>query len=114
MPSGVFSGTPPFGRSCSVGDRNEFRGAAKRAGTVARACVSFRLNDRSPKMRTDVWDVWSRRNARHMGQVRFHPRCRKYCFFPSSGTVIEANSFRSISDFIESETEKHWKGKRAF
>jgi len=76
--------------------------------------VSFHLNDRSPKSKTDTWEVWSRhRNARHMGQVRFHPRCRKYCFFPSSGTVMEANSFRSIAEFIESETEK-WQGKRAF
>jgi hypothetical protein len=88
---------------------------SERAGTVARACVSFRPNDRSPKKKTDTWEVWSlRRNARHMGQVRWHSRCRKYCFFPSSGTAMEADSFRSIAEFIESETEKHWKGKRAF
>jgi hypothetical protein len=86
-------------------------------GRRRKPCVSFRPNDRSPKMRTetDTWEVWSvSRNARHMGQVRWHSRCRKYCFFPSSGTVMEANSFGSIAEFIELETEKHWKGKRAF
>jgi len=83
-------------------------------GAVRKHSVSFQLNDRSPKKKTDTWEVWSLRYARHMGQVRWHSRCRKYCFFPSSGTVMEAESFRSISDFIEAETEKHWKGKRAF
>ena len=81
---------------------------------VARACVSFRLSDRSPKKKTETWEVWSLRDARHVGQVRWRSWRRAYCFFPSSRTALEPDYLRAIAELVESETEKHRKGKRAF
>ena len=78
----------------------------------AKACLGFWRNDRSPKKKTDSWEVWGLTDARHIGQVRWHSR--KYCFFPASGTRMEQDHLRSVAEFIESETVKHRKGKRAF
>jgi hypothetical protein len=78
----------------------------------AKACVSFCRNDRSPKKKTDSWQVWGLTDAKHIGQVRWHSR--KYCFFPASGIALDQDRLRSISELVESATEKHRKGKRAF
>jgi hypothetical protein len=78
----------------------------------AKACVSFRRNDHSPKKKTDSWEVWSLGDARYIGQVRWYSR--KYCFFPASGIALDQDCLRSIAELVESETEKHRKGKRAF
>ena len=80
----------------------------------AKACVSFWLNDRASTKKTDSWETWSLGDARHIGQVRWHSRWRRYCFFSSSGIALNHACLRSIAQFVESETEKHRKGKRAF
>jgi hypothetical protein len=80
----------------------------------AKACVSFWHNDREQGKKTDSWEVWALSDASHIGQVRWHSRWREYCFFPSSGIAMEQDFLRSIAQFVESETEKHRKGKRAF
>jgi hypothetical protein len=76
--------------------------------------VSFRLNDRRLKAKTDTWEVWSLGDASYIGQVRWLAGRRKYCFFPSSGIAMEQDGLRSIAEFVESETEKKRKGMRAF
>lgn len=76
--------------------------------------ISFSLNDRSSKKKTDTWEVWRLDEASHVGQVRWESPRRKYCFFPSSGTAWDEDCLRTIAEFIESETEKKRKGKRAF
>ena len=80
----------------------------------AKACVSFWLNDRRLKAKTDTWEAWGLDRASHIGQIRWLPRLRKYCFFPSSGIALDQDRLRSIAEFVESETAKHRKGKRAF
>lgn len=82
------------------------------AEIITNACVSFRLNDRSPEKKSDTFEVWRLRDAIHLGQVRWHSR--KYCFFPTGGVAFDADCLQSIGRFVEYETEKHRKGKRAF
>ena len=76
--------------------------------------ISFRLNDRRLKAKTDTWEVWSLGDASYIGQVRWHSPWRKYCFFPSSAIAMESDCLRSIAEFVDRESEKHRKGKRAF
>jgi hypothetical protein len=87
---------------------------SRKEEALAAASVSFSRNDRSPERKTDVWEVWGLRDARHVGQVRWHPPSRKYCFFPASGIAVDPDCLRSIAGFIERETVAHQKGKRAF
>jgi hypothetical protein len=81
---------------------------------VAKACVSFWLNDRSPKRKTATWEVWALQGAAHIGQVRWFSQWRRYGFFPTSRTVLDADDLRSIAQFVEAESEAHRKGRRAF
>lgn len=89
-------------------------GEGRGGAGVTRVWISFRLNDRAPKHKTDTWEVWSLDEASHIGQVRWYAPWRKYGFFPSSYTVWEQDCLRFIAEFIEQETEKHRKGRRAF
>lgn len=79
-----------------------------------RVWISFKLNDRRSDRKTDTWEVWSLDEASHVGQVRWYSPWRKYCFFPSHETVFEQDCLRFIAEFVEKETVKHRKGKRAF
>jgi hypothetical protein len=81
---------------------------------MTRVWISFKLNDRRLKAKTDTWEVWSLDEASHIGSVRWYSPWRKYCFFPSHETVWEQDCLRHIAEFIESETAKHRKGKRSF
>ena len=81
---------------------------------AAKVPISFSLNDRSPEKKTDAWEVWRLDRARHVGQVRWNSPQRKYCFFPASGTAWDEDLLRFVAEFIEAETVKHRKGKRAF
>jgi hypothetical protein len=82
---------------------------------MSKIWVSFKLNDRKLKAKTDTWDVWSLDEASHLGQVRWYGPWRKYCFFPGAATtVFEQDCLRHIAEFIESETTKHRKGRRSF
>jgi hypothetical protein len=78
----------------------------------AKACLSFSRNNRSRKTKTGSWEVWDLTDARHIGQVRWYSRT--YCFFPASGIALDQDRLRSIAELVESETEKHRKGKRSF
>ncbi len=81
---------------------------------AATAPVSFRRNDRAREKKTDSWEVWSLRDARHVGRVRWQSQRRRYCFFASAGSALDRDCLIAIGEFIESETAKHRKGKRAF
>jgi hypothetical protein len=81
---------------------------------MARLWISFKINERQLKAKTDTWEVWSLDEASHIGQVRWYSPWRKYSFFPASETVWEQDCLRNIAEFIEAETSKHRKGRRAF
>ncbi|MBZ5700289.1 MAG: hypothetical protein LAN84_00420 [Acidobacteriia bacterium] len=90
---------------------------------MTRVWISFKLNDRRLKAKTDTWEVWSldvvevlherTDEVSHLGQIRWYSGWRKYCFFPAAQIVFEQDCLRHIADFIESETAKHRKGRRA-
>jgi hypothetical protein len=101
------------GDAATVNSRDTGDATPARDASV-KACVSFSRNDRSPERKTDVWEAWSLRDAKHIGQVRWHSSARGYCFSPSSGIALYPDCLRSIAAFVESETEMHRKGKRAF
>jgi hypothetical protein len=77
--------------------------------------VSFQLEDRRPGRKTDTWQVWSLKEPpAHLGVVKWYATWRKYAFFPTSQTLYEQDCLRDIAAFIEDETAKHRKGRRAF
>lgn len=78
--------------------------------------VSFQLEEpRRVGRKTDLWHVWSLNSPpRHLGVVSWFSAWRKYAFYPSSSTIFEQDCLRDLATFIEEETTKHRKGRRAF
>lgn len=77
--------------------------------------VSFQIEDRRRGAKTDVWHVWSLKlPAAHLGIVKWFPTWRRYAFFPGAETLFDGTCLRDIAAFVESETEKQRKGRRAF
>lgn len=77
--------------------------------------ISFRLKERKTGAKTDVWDVWSLKlPPAYLGTVKWFSRWRKYAFFAARDRIFEQDCLRDLAEFVESETEKHRKGRRAF
>lgn len=76
--------------------------------------VSFQVEDRRLGAKTDVWHVWSLQNPKHLGLVKWFAAWRRYAFFPAPETIFEQDCLRDIAAFIEAETTKQRKGRRAF
>jgi len=55
--------------------------------------------------KTLIWRVESR-DAPYvkLGEVRFYPQWRKYCFFPADRTLFEPDCLRDIAQFCEDKT----------
>lgn len=81
---------------------------------MTRVWIRFHLNERPANRKTDTWEIWSLDEASHIGQIRWYAPWRKYCFFPASQSVWEQDCLRFVAEFVEAETVKHRKGKRAF
>lgn len=76
--------------------------------------VSFQLEERRFGAKTDLWYVWSLKEpAAHLGVVKWFGAWRKYAFFPAVQTLFEQDCLRDIAEFIEQETVKQRKGRRA-
>lgn len=79
--------------------------------------VSFQLEERKRGAKTDVWHVWSIKEApmtAHLGIVKWFAPWRKYAFFPAEQTLYEQDCLRDLAEFVEVETVKQRKGRRAF
>jgi hypothetical protein len=76
--------------------------------------INCTLTDRPAKRKTEVWAVWALQGGTYLGEVRWFSRWRKYSFMPARDTVFEQDCLRDLAEFIEAETAKRRKGKRAF
>ncbi|MGH9747260.1 MAG: hypothetical protein ACRD59_14280 [Candidatus Acidiferrales bacterium] len=75
--------------------------------------INFQLEHRARGRKTDVWHVWSLDGRHHLGSVRWFSPWRKYSFWPARDTVFEQDCLRDLAAFIEAETVKQRKGRRA-
>ena len=61
---------------------------------------------------TRRWDVRSKEDA-NLGEIKWYPPWRKYCFFPAVSTLYEQVCLREIAEFIEQETAAHKAARKA-
>ena len=61
--------------------------------------------------KTRIFMVNSTESGDLLGQVRWYAPWRKYCFYPTQGTIFEQVCMRDLSDFIETKTKEHKKVK---
>jgi len=58
--------------------------------------------------KTSVWNIISNLHGYNLGQVKWNPRWRQYCFFPDDVTVFNSDCLKSITSFIEKLNKEHW------
>jgi len=57
--------------------------------------------DLTPSRRkTQIWACRHVGNEISLGEVRWHPPWRQYCFFPQDQTIYASSCLRDIQDFI--------------
>lgn len=57
--------------------------------------------------KTSVWEIRSKQHGYILGQVKWNPRWRQYCFFPYDVTVFNSDCLKSITTFIEKLNKEH-------
>ena len=67
--------------------------------------ISFVLKEK--KAKTGVWDVWNISQDCIIGEVRWHPAWRRYCFFPEVETVFSDRCMIKIGERIEKLNKNH-------
>lgn len=53
---------------------------------------------------TKLWHVTTL-DSGVLGEIRWFGAWRKYCFYPTSGTIFDKGCLREIADFCEAQTE---------
>lgn len=54
--------------------------------------------------KTPRWQITTSFDGGDLGLVKFYPMWRKFVFFPSDGTLYEADCLRDIAAFCEEQT----------
>lgn len=70
-----------------------------------------RLSDiveRPNNLRTKVWRVRNIQNKVDLGKVRWFGAWRQYSFEPGADLVFEKTCLRTIADFCERHTSRHY------
>ena len=69
--------------------------------------LEFREKESKPK--TKVFSVWSKCSDCGLGEIKWHPAWRHYCFFPKIefSTVHSDRCLLEISQFITKLNEEH-------
>jgi len=74
--------------------------------------LNFELSKRKPK--TNVYEVISRCAECILGEIKWYPQWRHYCFFPNINveTVHSDRCLLSISEFITKLNQEHKNGSK--
>jgi hypothetical protein len=68
--------------------------------------IKFTESGTSPSGKTKRWTVESVAGGPVLGTVRWYAPWRKYTF-QTTESIFDSTCLQEITDFIESETEKH-------
>jgi hypothetical protein len=72
--------------------------------------IEFRKQKVPLNKKTDIWSVFSKYTDDCLGEVKWHPQWRHYCFFPELDTVFSDRCLETLSDFVNVQNEKHRRG----
>jgi len=60
--------------------------------------IHFEKIEEKPK--TSVWSCRNNRSSEELGQVRWYPAWRQYCYFPTCQAVYSVGCLEDINSFI--------------
>ena len=73
--------------------------------------ILFRLKDRKPKAKTDVYEVVSKQSSEAIGEVKWHAPWRTYAYFPHADTVYEKTCLGDLTLFLQELMNERKKGR---
>lgn len=69
--------------------------------------VEFRKHAPVKGRKTALWGVYATSGI-VLGQIRWRPTWRKYCFYPLPDRLFDTQCLRDIGEFMSEETRKHY------
>ena len=61
----------------------------------------IKFKELAPKPKTKVFAVINIQHEHLLGEIKWYPSFRKYCFFPEANTVWESICLEDIKEFID-------------
>jgi hypothetical protein len=58
-------------------------------------------------LKTKRWNCFNKKHRTYLGEVKWHPRWRQYCFYPDGGTIFSAGCMADIIHFVKQLMEEH-------
>jgi hypothetical protein len=56
--------------------------------------------------KTSKWSVCNRRSGSELGEIKWYPAWRQYCYFPTVQAVYSQGCMDDISDFLKQLNKK--------
>lgn len=72
--------------------------------------LEFKLLATKPK--TLVYQIRSKSNYNLLGEIKWYPQWRQYCFFPSADSLFNTGCLSDITDFVEDLNRQHKEKRR--
>ena len=66
--------------------------------------LKFVLLDKPVNRKTNTWMVAPKFGTSNLGEIKFHPAWRRFCFFPFPARLFDKDCLRSVADFCEAKT----------
>ena len=63
--------------------------------------------------KTKVWEVFNVKHHCLVGYIQWYGAFRKYCFYPTDGTLYDSDCMLMIADFLESVNVQHRRALKA-
>lgn len=67
--------------------------------------LEIRLMEQKPK--TGVYGVFGWTSESYLGQIKWHPTWRKYCFYTLPETTWDSKCLQSLTTFLEDLNKRH-------
>ena len=52
------------------------------------------------KPKTSVWSCCNNKSEEELGQIKWYPGWRQYCYFPTTQAVYSVGCFEDVNDFM--------------
>ena len=62
---------------------------------------------KADKPKTSVWSCCNNRSGEELGEIKWYPAWRQYCYFPTVQAVYSVGCFEDINHFIRQLTDRH-------
>jgi len=75
--------------------------------------INFVKIDLRGKIKTSIWSCRNNKSGTELGQVKWYPPWRQYCYFPTIKATYNIECLNNIINFINHKMRSHHEDKKA-